>query len=76
LQNCQIDLGSYHRIAVMNNAQLNTSNPAIRRILSEIKKLVLTHTLDSQHSQALRVFSKNPIPNSPRLIMHFLLPAD
>jgi hypothetical protein len=24
----------------MNNAQLNTSNPAIRRILSEIKKLV------------------------------------
>jgi len=38
----------------MNNAQLNTSNPAIRRILSEIKKLVLTHTLYSQPSQALR----------------------
>ena len=30
----------YQPRRIMNNAQLNTSNPAIRRILSEIKKLV------------------------------------
>ena len=30
----------YQPRRIMNNAQLNTSNPAIRRILTEIKKLV------------------------------------
>lgn len=57
----------------MNTAQLNTQNPAIRRILSEIKKLVCA---PKSLSGGMAVYARTPARPLLLACLVFLQPAE